>query len=1248
MKRKLSCFLFLFVVLVTFFNVVGCKDQSVIIYTVLFNPNGGELTSNNSQKILSGDNVIVPSDPKREEYIFTGWYTESECINLYDFNNQVSGSFTLYAGWSRIEYTIIFDANGGVFSGNTSEKILSGEKVIEPALEPYNTYCSFTGWYTEPECINLYDFNTPVTSSFTLYAGWTEVLHICINNIKEDSVYMVPVPYGEKLPELEQPFIDGVYDFTGWYTEPECINLYDFNTPVTSSFTLYAGWSRIEYTIIFDANGGYFSIGDYYYETYTLSFNVSNGSCVTQPTSPSWGTTAVFSNWYTEPECINLYDFNTPVTSNITLYAGWIPVHCINFESDGNSSFDSFDYQFVVDGNFLICPDKIPENYGKVFTGWYTEPECTNLYNFNKPVTSSFTLYAGWGEELIYYTITFDANGGTLTSEPTQVVLRYGKITEPINPTREGYTFTGWYDDTQCTDLIDFDYIVVDHDRTLYAGWTVTTYTVTFNANGGDLTCDTTQPVTIGNKVIHPSNSTRDEYDFTGWYTEPECINLYDFNSQVYNDFTLYAGWLLTTYTVSFNANGGVLTSNTNQTVSNGSKVTQPSNPTRDEYIFTGWYTDSSCTNLYDFNSQVTSDLILYAGWGIKTYVVNFNANGGVLTGNTNQTVSSGSTVTQPSNPTRNEYDFTGWYTDIDCTNKYDFENQITSSFTLYAGWEIKNYTITFNANGGIFLDNLTQTVPSGNSIYVPIEPTRELFVFVGWYTDQACTVLYDFNKQVTSSFTLYAGWDSLINTVTFNANGGSLTDNDTQTVSWGNPIYEPREPTRNEYYFSGWYIDSNCSIPYDFNKQVTSTFTLYAGWRDIDEYFVYLIDSLNGVGPHDVVLEGKIKDTTLPLLGDAIKNSYSKINLDISNVTGINYISNNVFKDCSRLISIILPKNVTSIGVSAFENCTGLTNIELPSGLTVIGNGAFKGCTGLTNIDIPSGVTKLENETFFECTGLISIDLPNRLTSIGEYVFFYCTKLSSIILPDNVISIGSGAFCSCTELTSINIPSRVSILEDDIFSGCKLTNISIPNGVTAIGSGAFWGCPELTNINIPSSVTNIGEGAFYYCIKLTNINLPDGLISIGNSAFTNCIGLTNITLPDGITSIGYSAFRNCTGLQSVDLPDSLTIIDDSLFSNCTSLTSINLPDGLISIDNNAFSNTGLTSINLPKELSTISRRAFMGCIDLKTVYFEDESTWYYTGLSNYTLGTQISVSNPSRNAKNFTDDYLDYYWYKE
>jgi len=1086
-------------VLVTFFNVVGCKDQSVIIYTVAFNPNGGELTSNNSQKILSGDNVIVPSDPKREEYIFTGWYTEPECINLYDFNNQVSGSFTLYAGWSRIEYTIIFDANGGVFSGNTSEKILSGEKVIEPALEPYNTYCSFTGWYTEPEYINLYDFNSPVTRSFTLYAGWSRIEYTIVfdaNGGVFNGNTSEKILSGEKVIEPALEPYNTYCSFTGWYTEPECINLYDFNSPITRSFTLYAGWSRIEYTIIFDANGGYFSIGDYYYETYTLSFNVSNGSCVTQPTSPSWGTTAVFSNWYTEPECINLYDFNTPVTSNITLYAGWIPVHCINFESDGNSSFGHFDYQFVVDGNFLICPDKIPENYGKVFTGWYTEPECTNLYNFNKPVTSSFTLYAGWGEELIYYTITFDANGGTLTSEPTQVVLRYGKITEPINPTREGYTFTGWYDDTQCTDLIDFDYIVVDHDRTLYACWTVTTYTVTFNANGGDLTCDTTQPVTIGNKVIHPSNPTRDEYDFTGWYTEPECINLYDFNSQVYNDFTLYAGWLLTTYTVSFNANGGSLVGNAIQAVTSGSNVIQPNNPNRSGYTFIGWYTDINCTNEYDFTNQVTSNFTLYAGWGIKTYVVNFNANGGVLTGNTNQTVSSGSTVTQPSNPTRNEYDFTGWYTDIDCTNKYDFENQITSSFTLYAGWEIKNYTVSFNANGGTLTSNTIQTVSSGSKVTEPSNPTRNEYNFIGWYTDRNCTNKYDFTNQVTSNFTLYAGWKIKTYVVTFNATYGTLTGNTSQTVSSGGKVVQPSNPIHNKYNFTGWYTDSSCTNLYDFSLPVTTSFTLYAGWKSLEKYISYLFDSLEGEGPHDVILKGEFTDEIMDLLVAKIKESSVKVNLDLKNTTGLVVIDD--FHGCNGLTSIKIPSTVTSIGARAFST-TGLTSVYIPDSVTAIGPAAFFACSKLTSLEIPLSVTTIGSEAF-RMTGLTSIDIPASVKSIGQFAFDDCKKLISINIPTSVTTIDAGAFAGCSELKSIEIPSSLKIIESGVFFKCTgLTTVEIPTSVTQIEPNAFYGCTGLTSITFKDTST------WYY--SSSSIKIDGSSISVTSSS-TNVINL--------------------------------------------------------------------------------------------------------------------------------------------
>ena len=858
---------------------------------------------------------------------------------------------------------------------------------------------------------------------------------------------MVPVPYGEKLPELEQPSIDGVYGFTGWYTEPECVNLYDFNTPVTSSFTLYAGWSRIEYTIIFDANGGYFSIGDYYYETYTLSFNVSNGSCVTQPTSPSWGTTAVFSNWYTEPECINLYDFNTPVTSNITLYAGWIPVHCINFESDGNSSFDSFDYQFVVDGNFLICPDKIPENYGKVFTGWYTEPECTNLYNFNKPVTSSFTLYAGWGEELIYYTITFDANGGTLTSEPTQVVLRYGKITEPINPTREGYTFTGWYDDTQCTDLIDFDYIVVDHDRTLYAGWTVTTYTVTFNANGGDLTCDTTQPVTIGNKVIHPSNPTRDEYDFTGWYTDSSCTNLYDFNSQVTSDLILYAGWKIKTYTITFNANGGILSSATTQTVSSGNKIIEPTNPIRDEYIFTGWYTDINCINKYYFTNQVTSSFTLYAGWKIKTYVVSFNANGGTLTGNTSQTASSGSKITQPSNPTRNGYAFTGWYTNTSCTSLYNFNNQVTSDFTLYAGWKTLEEYIPYIFN------SLEGEGP--HDIVFNGEFTEEIMNLV-------ITEIKDSNVKINLDLRNTTGLKWLEG---FKGCKSLLSIEIPTSVKW---IYSAA--------FEGCTSLLSIEIPTSVTSIGSAAFEGCTSLASIE-----------------------IPTSVTSIDSRTFGGCTSLTSIEIP--TSVKSIGSAAFEGCISLKSIKIPTSVKSISDSAFKGCKSLLSIEIPS-VTSIGSAAFEGCTSLKSIKIPTSVKSISDSAFEGCTSLLSIEIPTSVTSIGSAAFEGCTSLKSIKIPTSVKSISDSAFRGCTSLLSIEIPTSITSIGAYAFQNCtSLTSIEIPTYVGSIDFWAFKGCTGLTSIIFKDTTT------WYY--KTTTNNLGGTEISV-SSPSTNATNLTS------------------------------------------------------------------------------------------------------------------------------------------
>jgi uncharacterized repeat protein (TIGR02543 family) len=184
----------------------------------------------------------------------------------------------------------------------------------------------------------------------------------------------------------------------------------------------------------------------------------------------------------------------------------------------------------------LVKPED-PVREGFIFSGWYREAECINAWNFSRDVpTGNLTLYALWT-----HVVMFNSNGGTAINQ--QIVRHGAKVIEPSPaPVRIGHTFDGWCRDEALTDGWDFQNDVVTQHITLYAKWTVNTYTVTFESNGG--TAVDPQTIQYGAKVVEPAPPVREQYIFNGWYREASFTNAWNFASNtVTQDITLYAQW---------------------------------------------------------------------------------------------------------------------------------------------------------------------------------------------------------------------------------------------------------------------------------------------------------------------------------------------------------------------------------------------------------------------------------------------------------------------------------------------------------------------------------------------------------------------------------------------------------------------------------------------------------------------------------------------------------------------------------
>lgn len=295
---------------------------------------------------------------------------------------------------------------------------------------------------------------------------------------------------------------------------------------------------------------------------------------------------------------------------------------------------------------------------------------------------------------------------------------------------------------------------------------------------------------------------------------------------------------------VIFNSNGG--SSVEKITVEHDSQIDEPTAPTKKGFDFKGWYTDPNFDEqtLFKFGQQaIVDNITLYAKWSKKIFTVKYVSEVGNAP--EDKKAEYETTIEKPSDPVHEGYDFVDFYADEDFTQKFDFSNKITENTTIYLKWEIKTFTITFDANGGNIVGNTTISKNYKENIIESECPKceREDYAFGGWYIDKECTKLLE---SVKNDMTLYARWieSSVTITVKFETDR-EISFND-KYVKYGESLGDnlPSVEDRNGYAFLGWYkentyqtkVESDTKLNTEnfesISENEAATITLYAKWN--------------------------------------------------------------------------------------------------------------------------------------------------------------------------------------------------------------------------------------------------------------------------------------------------------------------------------------------------------------------------------------------------------------------------------
>ncbi len=728
-------------------------------------------------------------------------YTFTTTYNRTNYSGEIKDDTLV---WTANEATIIFNTNGGSSVDPLTAAV--GAQIYAPDAPTKAGYV-FGGWYEDNETFAVEYTFTTMSKNKTLYAKWTPATDTAYKvehyqqNISDDGYTLADT---ENLTGTTlQTVTATAKSYTGFtYDDSVSATVKEGAIAADGTLVLKLYYTRNSYTLTWDVNGG-----SAITSTGHTTGSVKYGTAITKPANDPTKTGYTFAGWQSYTDSMTMPAADTTMTAQWTAKKFTVTLNA----NGGTCATTSKEVTY--DSTYGDLPT--PTRTGYKFEGWFdgqNEVKSTDTV----AITTAQTLTAQWTANT--YTVTFNSDGGS-ACDP--ITVTYGQAYGNLpTPTKEGYSFGGWYDgDNKVENTTTYQ---TESNTELKAKWVVLAFTITYYVDGAKVT---TQYYNFGD-TITLYNYVKDGYTISEWTLLPSGSLPEKMPAK---GLTVSATTTPTVYNITYNLNDGTNAEGNPETYTVETDTFSLSEPAKTGYTFSGWTTptNSTPTKSVTVTKGSIGDLTYTANWQVNSHKVTYTVDGA---DKYSENANYGAEVTLKADETKTGYTFSGW----NVTGATAVEDKFTmpdNDVTISGTFAANTYTVKFDVNGGdgemadqSFTYDAEQALTANTF-------TKTGYTFSGWKNGNTTYADKENVKNLTAEangvVTLVAQWNVNQYTITFDLNGVPAASIDPITADYGTEVNVPADPECEGYIFNEWDKVVPTTMP-DEDITITAHWTSY------------------------------------------------------------------------------------------------------------------------------------------------------------------------------------------------------------------------------------------------------------------------------------------------------------------------------------------------------------------------------------------------------------------------------------